>query len=153
LLHWGEPLARIADAGRLLRIAPAFGTSADRAFFARCLLAAHLEERSARLSRFAHPELLAAQIYGFGDLVDREAADHALRFWPLRLLRPDYRAIVHRTWGSFPVRAGWAEVQVQLLELACEPTPVSLSDMAALLLALCADAADVEDSSTRGLGS
>ncbi|MGE0141694.1 MAG: hypothetical protein AB7I19_02365 [Planctomycetota bacterium] len=153
LLHWGEPLPRIADAGRLLRIAPAFGTSADRAFFARCLLAAHLEERVARSTRFEHPELLAAQVYGFGDLVDREAADHALRFWPLRLLTPDYRTIVHRTWGSFPIRAGWAEVKGQILGLACEPTPVSLSDTAALLLALCADAADVEDPSTRALGS
>ncbi|MCC6782935.1 MAG: hypothetical protein IT457_08820 [Planctomycetes bacterium] len=151
LLSWTEPAPRLAEAGRVLALAPAFGADAALSLRARMSIAAHLEERLARMQRFETPELHAAIAYGFGDLVELSAADAALAFWPARLLLPDYTALVHYTWSKYPLRAGWAELQLELRGLAALPTPTGLRDTAALLLALCSDAA--ARGQDRGFGS
>lgn len=135
LLHWTTAEDGLADAGRVLAVLPAFGVDALEASRARMLVAAHLRERYDRRDRES-PELLAAMAYGFGDLVDRDWVDHRLRLWRLELLVPDYVALEHLTWSSYPVRAGWADFQRELLVLASYPTPDGLRDASALLLSL-----------------
>ncbi len=140
LLRWGAPVHHLAEASRLLTLAPAFGADADGALRARMLLVAHLEERAERLRGFEAPELHAALRYGFADLIDLAESDRQLALWSPRLLVPDYRALAQFTWGSYPIRRGWADLQRELLGLTGLRTPPRLADAASLLLALCSDA-------------
>ncbi len=144
LLRWNQPAYRIAEAGRLLLLAPAFGSDAAGAFRARLLLAAHLEERAAQHDREEMPELSAAALYGFADLIDCQEADRRLALWPARLILPDYLAVTHLTWGSYPIRHGWAALQDQIRGLSGVRTPNGILDSAALLLALCSDVASAD---------
>ncbi|MBK8976824.1 MAG: hypothetical protein IPM29_12975 [Planctomycetes bacterium] len=141
LLHWGTPVGALGDAGRVLQLAPAFGASADLAFRTRLLVAAHLVERLARRPDVERPDLLVAQLYGFGDLIDRRETDRRLSLWRARHLRPDFVAVHQLAWSSYPVRPGWADFQAELRELGGQPTPDGLGDAAALLLALCTNVA------------
>lgn len=141
LLHWQTPVHQLADAGRLLWIAPAFGTHAGLAFRARLMIAAHLGERLRVGASSEQPALVAAQLYGFGDLIDRSEADRRLSLWRPQLLLPDFVAMHHVAWSKYPVRPGWAEFQRQLRTLAGEPTPEGLKDASALLLSLCTNVA------------
>jgi hypothetical protein len=136
LLHWRTPVAELADAGRLLRIAPAFGVHAGLAFRARMMIAAHLDERLRVQSEVEHPALVAAQLYGFGDLIDRESAERALRLWRPELIAPNYVALHHIAWSKMPARPGWAEFQSDLRALSSWSTPREARDAAALLLCL-----------------
>lgn len=134
LLQWiTRPLA-LGDAGRLFRLAPAFGVRTSVVFRARMLVAAHLEERLA--ADEDDPALLSAQRYGFEDLVDRDAIDQKLRVWRASFLRPDYVAMHHLAWSQYPVRPGWARFQRELRGLAALETPAGIGDPAALLLCL-----------------
>ncbi|MCA8944281.1 MAG: hypothetical protein KDB80_17075 [Planctomycetes bacterium] len=136
LLHWSTPSMRLADAGRLLRLAPAFGVHAGVAHRARMMIAAHLDERVALDSDVEAPSLVAAQLYGFGDLIDREGADRALRLWNPRLLVPDFVALHHLAWSRVPTRPGWARFQEHLRALSSIETPPRVRDSASLLLCL-----------------
>lgn len=141
LLHWNTEGAALADAGRLLRLAPAYGAHAGLAFRARMMIAAHLGERIERTAGSERPELLASQLYGFGDLVDRAAADHRLSVWRLRHLTADYVVVHQFAWSRYPVRSGWAGLQAELRLLAGLPTPESCAQAGALLLTLCTNVA------------
>ncbi len=134
LMHWRTPVAQLAEAGRVFRIAPAFGTHPDLAQKAREFVAAHLAERLTQGAE--RPSLAAAQLYGFGDIVDRDAAEHRLLLWRASLLIPDYQALHHLAWSKFPVRPGWAQFQTELRGLGAEPTPAATTDAASLLLCL-----------------
>ncbi len=136
LLHWRTPASSLADAGRVLRIAPAFGVHAGLAFRARVMIAAHLDERRLVETEIEAPGLIAAQLYGFGDLIDYEAADRELRLWNPRLLVPNYVALHHIAWSKPPTRPGWAEFQQELRGLSSLTTPAHTRDAAALLLCL-----------------
>jgi len=136
LLDWQTPSASLADAGVVLRLAPAFGVNVVRAGRARLLLAAHVQERIAS-TRNERPDLLAAQLYGFGDLVDRGELDHKLLLWePLRLVPGHLVALHHISWSQFPTRRGWARFQHGLRAVSVMPTPEGVADASALLLAL-----------------
>lgn len=137
LLSFGTPLHALADAGRLLWIAPAFGAHPGLALRARMMVAAHVEERLVRGAGAEQPARLAALLYGFGDLVDRDAVERALALWRPRLLRDDLVAVHHLAWSRYPVRAGWADFQRELRWLSGLPSPESLRGRAALLLGLC----------------
>lgn len=137
LLYWQTPPRQLADAGRVLGIAPAFGTHAGLAFRARLMIAAHVGERLAVGADAEQPELIAAQLYGFGDLIDRREADRRLALWRLGSLLRDFVAMHHVAWSKYPVRPGWAEFQQELRGLAAVPTPDGLRDASALLLTLC----------------
>lgn len=135
LLHAGTSVTSLADAGRVLELAPAFGVEPQLAHRARLLVAAHLQERLAT-GDGERPELLAAQLYGFADLVDRQDVQRRLLLWRPRLLLPDFVAMHHLFWSQCPPRAGWSELQDELRALAAAKTPPRLGDAAALLLCL-----------------
>ncbi|MGA0059854.1 MAG: hypothetical protein ACO3RU_09735 [Planctomycetota bacterium] len=103
----------------------------------RMMVAAHVEERLVRGAGAEQPARLAALLYGFGDLVDRDAVERALALWRPRLLRDDLVAVHHLAWSRYPVRAGWADFQRELRWLSGLPSPESLRGRAALLLGLC----------------
>ena len=136
LLNWQTPAASLADAGVVLRLAPAFGVHPARAGRARLFLAVHVQERI-ELTRNERPDLVAAQLYGFGDLVDRRPLDHRLLLWtPEQLARGHLVALHHVSWSQFPTRRGWARFQDGLRVVAVMPTPDTVTDASALLLAL-----------------
>jgi hypothetical protein len=136
LLNWQTPVGELADCGQVMRLAPAFGVDAARALRVRRMVAAHLSERIAATTA-EHPELLAAQLYGFGDLVDCRSLEFKLMLWRARDLVPEhYVALMHIAWSRFPVREGWADFQRQLRTVSVEATPSTAGDAAALLLCL-----------------
>lgn len=136
LLGFSTPVACLADAGHVLQLAPAFGVHPMQAHEARLLMAAHLEERLDE-SHGERPEILAAMLYGFGDLVDREQLDHRLLLWrPALLGGHDLVALHHVSWSQFPPRPGWATFQRELREMATVKTPPGVRDASALLLSL-----------------
>ena len=138
LLNWQATATELADAGEVLRLAPAFpGVDPDRAKNARAFVAAHLQERVDATPNIEQPDLLAAQLYGFGDLVDRVHIEHELLLWGAKDLVAEYLvALHHLSWSRFPVRPGWAAFQQELRSVAAIATPESPTDAAALLLAL-----------------
>ena len=136
LIGFRTPAACLADAGHVLRLAPAFGVDPMQAHDARLLMAAHLEERLEEASG-ERPEVLAAMLYGFSDLIDRRRFDHGLLLWrPVLLAGHDLVALHHVSWSQFPPRPGWATFQRELRELATIKTPERIRDTSALLLSL-----------------
>jgi hypothetical protein len=136
LLHWRTAVGQLADAGHVLRQAPAFGVDAVAAIRGQSYIAAHVAERIA-LRTDERPDLLAALLYGFGERVDRDRIEHKLGLWRARDLVPDhYVALHHVSWSRFPLRAGWAGFQRDLRRVSALKTPDSVTDVAALLLCL-----------------
>jgi hypothetical protein len=136
MLNWQTDPAQLADAGQVLRLAPAFGTVNKEALVARAYLATHISERIDQ-STTERPELLAANLYGFGDLIDRGETERRLGLWHARDLVPEhYVALHHVAWSRFPLRSGWADFQLELRSVSTLPTPAGSADTAALLLAL-----------------
>jgi hypothetical protein len=134
LLQRHTRLSSLADAGYVLRLAPAFGASTTWCARARRLVLAHLRERLD--GAVERPEVIAAMLCGFGDMVDLADLDARLLLWDARQLLPDYLALLHYAWGQYPVRRGWASFQDDLRYLSTLPTPVFLIDTAALLMTL-----------------
>jgi len=136
LLKFTTSIAALADAGHVLRLAPAFGVHPTLARRARLLAAAHLEERLT-IGQGERPAVVAALLYGFGDLVQRRELDNKLLLWgPAVVAGEDLVALHHLAWSQFPPRPGWAEFQRQLRGLATLKTPHEIRDTSALLLAL-----------------
>ncbi len=134
LLQRQTRLSSLADAGYVLRLAPAFGAPTALCARARRLVLAHLQERlDVSVER---PDVIAAMLCGFGDLVDVVALDVRLLLWNVRQLLPDYVVLLHYAWGQYPVRRGWANFQDDLRYLSTLPTPASLVDASALLMTL-----------------
>ena len=139
MLNWQTTAAQLADAGRVLELAPAFGVDSRSALRSRAYLAAHVAERIA-ISTEERLDLLAAHLYGFADLVDRASIEQRLRLWELLDFVPDdFVALYHVAWTRFPLRAGWADFQRQLRRIAAIDTPRSAFETAALLLTLAAN--------------
>ena len=135
-MRFHTPLACLADAGHVFRLAPAFGVNPLHAHEARMLVAAHVEERI-EVAGGERPEMFAALLYGFGDLVDRDEMDRRLLLWKPGLIAGDNLvALHHLSWSQFPPRAGWAEFQSQLRGLSTLQTPGQVGDASALLLTL-----------------
>ena len=136
MLNWQTTPAQLADAGQVLRLAPAFGVDSNKALRARAYVAAHVAERVASI-KSERPDLLAAYLYGFGDLIDREDIELKLRLWRARDLMPEHLVALHHVaWSRFPLRSGWADFQHDLRVVASMATPQGVTDAAALLLAL-----------------
>lgn len=134
LLHWQTRTASLADAGQVLALAPAFGAPAASCARARRLILRHLEERLTAGSE--RPDVIAAMLYGFGDLVDRDDLDRRLKMWRPQLLLPNYVALYHYAWGQYPLRPGWTQFQQDLRWVTAQRGPKVVSDTAALLLTL-----------------
>lgn len=142
LLAWSVPHTELGEAGRLLRLAPAFGADSAGCFVTRLWILSHLFEREMQGQHSERPELLTAQLYGFGDLIERTSVDHRLRLWTTRsLFRRDPVAAQQLAWSRYPIRRGWTEFQQELPSLAVRDTPTELLEGAALLLTLCTNTA------------
>jgi hypothetical protein len=137
LLQRSTSATALAEAGRVLALAPVFGLPPARGARARQVLAAHLRERLDYASA-EQPQVQAALLYGFGDLVDVDDLDRRLRAARNRMLRtPElFAALQQRAWSMVPPRPGWTQVVQDLRRLATATTPGRTQDAAALLMAL-----------------
>jgi hypothetical protein len=132
------PPAVIGDASRLLQRLPGFGVDGGRCALVRKLLSGQLRAR--RDGGQDGPELLAALVYGCGDLLtaaEREAIDVQLRRWKPVRLAPDFRTVQQLAWAFEPGRSGFTRTQGELRQLAVCPDPVELAGRAAFCLCLC----------------
>jgi hypothetical protein len=132
------PPAVIGDASRLLQRLPGFGVDGGRCALVRKLLSGQLRAR--RDGGQDGPELLAALVYGCGDLLtaaEREAIDLQLRRWKPVRLAPDFRTVQQLAWAFEPGRSGFTRTQGELRQLAVCPDPVELAGRAAFCLCLC----------------
>ncbi|MGE3174102.1 MAG: hypothetical protein AB7O97_15855 [Planctomycetota bacterium] len=137
LLAWSTPATEVAAAGRFLRIAPAFGIDADQAMLVRLLLLERLQER--RDPRNETPDLPAALVYGFGDLLsaaDRDEVERRLRTWRPEALLPDFETLQQVAATRDPSCTGYARWQLDLRRVCAVPTPDGTGDRAALCLCL-----------------
>ena len=86
------------------------------------------------MRKFGKPGALAAELYGFGDIIGRDDLDRRLKMW--RTTNLDYVTIYHLAWSRFPVRPGWASFQQDLRRLSARSNPEGAGQAGALLLCL-----------------
>jgi hypothetical protein len=130
--------AALADAGRLLRLLPGFGVPDAHCRFVRQLLLAELRERRDRGAD--GPEVLAARLYGYADLLpetERSELERQLRRWRPALLAPDFVTLLQVAWGMEPGRLGVSQYRRGLRQLAVQKDPMRLGSRAGLCLCLC----------------
>jgi hypothetical protein len=131
------PAATAGDAARLLRRLPGFGLTSDRCSLVRQLLLGQL--RSRRAGGQDGPELLAALLFGCGDLLpdaERTEIELQLRRWKPVRLAPDYRTVQQVAWAVEPGQSGFTRLQGELRQLAVCPDPATLPSRAAFVLCL-----------------
>lgn len=134
LLSPRTTLAELADCGRLLALAPAFGIDLGAAGQLRQRLARELDRRGGAAPG---PEVLAAQLYGFADLVDRDAFERTLRAWrPLTITARELAIMQHVAASIEPRMRGWTRFRLDLRQLATCALPVSTATRTDLLLCL-----------------
>lgn len=129
----------IGEAGRILSRLPAFGLDPAPCKLVRLLLLGQLRER--RSLHDDRPEVLAAMLYGCGDLLssesnERERVSWALRRWKPRRLAPDFATVQQIAWAQTPGSRGYTRLQGELRQLAVLPTPDELRNCAAFCLCL-----------------
>lgn len=132
----------IGEAGRILSRLPAFGLDPAPCKLVRLLLLGQLRER--RSLNEDRPEVLAAMLYGCGDLLasesnERERVRWALRRWKPRRLAPDFATVQQIAWAQTPGSRGYTRLQGELRQLAVLPTPAELRNCAAFCLCLATD--------------
>ncbi|MCA8953918.1 MAG: hypothetical protein KDE27_30690, partial [Planctomycetes bacterium] len=128
--------ASLGDAGRALALLPAFGVAADRSAFVRRLVLGQLRERREHDDR---PEVLAAMLYGFGDLLSEPEVDRLvreLRRWKPAHLAPDFVTVQQIAWAVEPGRVGFTLLQRDLRSLVILPDPDGFGERAALCMCL-----------------
>ncbi len=131
--------AQCADAGRFLAMAPYFGMDSESCMLARLLLAAHLQHR--REVQAETPELLAALLHGFGDVMQKaelRELEVRLAAWRWSSLEPEFRTLQHLFWSLLPSSSGYAQFRREAERIESMPTPVGVGDRAAFCLALAA---------------
>ena len=144
----------LGDAGHTLAILPALGVSAGRCDFVRRLMLGELRER--RAAQGDGPDLLAAMLYGFGDLLsqrDRDAIVLQLRRWKPVRLAPDFTTVHQIAWGIEPGQSGFTRLQLELRQLVILPDPRRIEWRAGLCLCLASNyAAQRQQSLERFVG-
>jgi len=136
LLTAHVPAATIGDAGRMLAVLPGLGIAAERCTIVRQLLLGQLRERTDLVDG---PEVFAAIVFGFGDLLaEPEHAElvRQLRRWKPALLAPDFATVHQIAWGLEPGRIGFTRLQRELRQLTVLQAPERLFDRAALCMSL-----------------
>lgn len=130
----------LGEAGRLLARLPGVDVEARRAGLVRQLVLGQL--RSRRVPNNERPEVMAALVYGFADLLaeaERDELEHELLRWrPLNLV-PDFATVQQQAWGLLPGRLGFTRLQTARRRLAMLPSPAELAELAGLCLCLCTD--------------
>lgn len=147
------PAATAGDAARLLRRLPGFGLAGDRCSLVRQLLLGQL--RSRRAGGQDGPELLAALLFGCGDLLpdaERSEVELQLRRWKPVRLAPDYRTVQQVAWAVEPGQSGFTRLQGELRQLAVCPDPATLPSRAAFVLCLATNFAAYGHDSARLAG-
>lgn len=130
--------ATLGDAGRTLALLPAFGVATDRCAFVRQLVLGQLRERREN-DREDRPEVLAAMLYGFADLLsdrERNGLVRELRRWKPARLAPDFTTVQQIAWAVEPGWLGFARLQRDLRRLVILPDPERLGQRAALCMCL-----------------
>jgi hypothetical protein len=131
--------SQCADAGRFLAIAPAYGLDVETCILVRLLLAAHLQHR--RAVQAETPELLAALLYGFGDVMlkaDVHEIEVRLAAWRWSSLEPQFTTLQHLYWSLVPTSSGYAHFRREAERTEALPEPEAVLDRAAFCLALAA---------------
>jgi hypothetical protein len=129
----------LGEAGRLLARLPAFGVSPHRCKLVRQLMLGQLRDR--RTTAQDRPEVLAAMLYGCGDLLDEDTSEadrlgwQLLRWKPTRLA-PDFGTVQQIAWSRAPASRGYTRLQRELRQLAVLPMPQDLSNRAAFVMCL-----------------
>lgn len=130
----------LGEAGRLLARLPGVDVEARRAGLVRQLVLGQL--RSRRVPNNERPEVVAALVYGFADLLaerERDELEHELLRWrPLHLV-PDFATVQQQAWGLLPGRLGFTRLQTARRRLAMLPSPAEPTELAGLCLCLCTD--------------
>jgi len=105
---WSTDIGVLADAGLLLRLAPALGVPGTIASELRDAFRRHLEERAKR-GGVGGAAAQSVLFVSYSDLVDREELHEALRRYRFRpgLMRGDLRALQLMTWTTVPPTRGW----------------------------------------------
>ena len=129
----------VGEAGRVLSRLPAFGIAPGPCKLVRLLLLGQLRERRA-LSQ-DRPEVLAAMLYGCGDLLATESNEQvriswALRRWKPTRLAPDFGTVQQLAWAQTPGSRGYTRLQGELRQLAVLPAPTDMRNCAAFCLCL-----------------
>ncbi|MGK0299488.1 MAG: hypothetical protein ACI89X_000352 [Planctomycetota bacterium] len=129
----------LGEAGRILARLPAFGVAPHRCQLVRELMLGQLRDR--RTTAQDRPEVLAAMLYGCGDLLDEDTGEadrigwQILRWKPTRLA-PDFGTVQQIAWSRAPGSRGYTRLQRELRQLAVLPMPQELSNRAAFLMCL-----------------
>ncbi|HHI79231.1 MAG TPA: hypothetical protein ENK02_04575 [Planctomycetes bacterium] len=132
---WASPLGALAEAGLLLRLAPALSAPPEAANRLRQAFLQHLLLRThAKGYKGVHAR--AALLFGYGDLVDPEAIRKGLVFFERNpsWLGTDSTTLYHLSWSLFPPKRGWARFEGALRKLIAGATPASLREASILLL-------------------
>ena len=139
LLSGYADAGNIGEAGRILARLPAFGIDPHRCKLVRQLLLGQLRDR--RSSAQDRPEVLAAMLYGCGDLLDESTGEldrigwQLLRWKPTRLA-PDFATVQQMAWSRAPGSRGYTRLQRELRQLAILSKPHSLASRSAFLMCL-----------------
>lgn len=129
------PVRQIADCGRFLALAPAFGIPNRDARAVREALVSALATRAADSAAAA--ELLAAQLFGFGDVNGRATAAAALDHWPpTQLSTADLQTMQQLAASAEPGVPAWTRFLLDLRRLARCAIPDDLTARANMLLCL-----------------
>lgn len=127
----------LGDAGHTLALLPGFGVDAARCGFVRRLLLGELRQRRGR--GVGDPDVLAAMLYGFGDLLtarERDGLALQLRRWKPAHLAPDFVTVQQIAWGITPGSSGFTRMQLGLRQLVVLPEPAAMELRGALCLSL-----------------
>lgn len=127
----------LGEAGRLLDLLPAFDVEADSCRLARQLLLGALQER--RGADQDQPDVLAAIVYGFGDLLGPGEVDSLVRQltrWKPARLAPDFDTVQQIAWGVEPGLVGFTRLQRELRQLVILPAPTGFAARAGFCLCL-----------------
>jgi hypothetical protein len=153
LISPGVPVAQIGEAGRVLSILPEFGVDGEACVLMRFLLAAHLQ--CCRVQQGDSAELLAAMVYGFGDVMLendlREVAARLAAFFGPNF-SPSLVTLQQLKVSLQPSSLGYAEFRLVAARIDTLPTPVRIFDRAALCLAMAAGYLNRESVSSRRPG-
>jgi hypothetical protein len=139
LLSGYADAGNIGEAGRILARLPAFGVEPHRCKLVRQLILGQLRDR--RTTAQDRPEVLAAMLYGCGDLLDETTGEldrigwQLLRWKPTRLA-PDFGTVQQIAWSRAPGSRGYTRLQRELRQLAVLPMPKSLASRSAFLMCL-----------------
>jgi len=132
----------LGEAARIVGRLPAFGADVERCRLTRRLILGRLREQRdhEQLDRGQdRPEVLAAMLYGCGDLLeDGEYGrlQRQMQRWKPARLAPDYVTVQQIAWSLRPGDRGFTRRQWELRELAVLPIPADLQERAAFCLCL-----------------